>query len=344
MEQTKKAVFQKEIFMKRVLITGAAGFLGSHLCDKFIKEGYKVIGMDNLITGDLKNIEHLFPNKNFSFYNHDVTTFVHVPGKLDYILHFASPASPIDYLKIPIHTLKVGALGTHNLLGLAREKNARILIASTSEVYGDPLVHPQSEEYYGNVSSIGPRGVYDEAKRFQEAITMAYHRYHGMETRIARIFNTYGPRMRLNDGRVIPAFMGQALRGEDLTVFGDGLQTRSFCFIEDQIEGLYRLLLSDYIYPVNIGNPEEMTILEFAEEVIQLTGSKNKIIFKELPEDDPMQRRPDITLAKKILGWEPKIKREEGMRKTFAYFKSLSEEELYRSEHLDFSEHEHIRQ
>ncbi len=329
--------------MKKVLITGAAGFLGSHLCDKFINEGYQVIGMDNLITGDLKNIEHLFPNKNFEFYNHDVTTFVHIPGDLDYILHFASPASPIDYLKIPIHTLKVGALGTHNLLGLAREKNARILIASTSEVYGDPLVHPQSEDYYGNVSSIGPRGVYDEAKRFQEAITMAYHRYHGMETRIARIFNTYGPRMRLNDGRVIPAFMGQALRGEDLTVFGDGLQTRSFCFIEDQIEGLYRLLLSDYVYPVNIGNPEEMTILDFAEEVLSLTGANNRIIFKELPEDDPMQRRPDISLAKKILGWEPKVSREEGMRKPFAYFKSLSKEELYKSAHKDFSEHEHIR-
>lgn len=329
--------------MKKVLITGAAGFLGSHLCDKFLAEGYNVIGMDNLITGDLKNIEHLFPNKNFSFYNHDVTTFVHVPGKLDYILHFASPASPIDYLKIPIHTLKVGSLGTHNLLGLAREKNARILIASTSEVYGDPLVHPQSEDYNGNVSSIGPRGVYDEAKRFQESITMAYHRYHGMETRIARIFNTYGSRMRLNDGRVIPAFMGQALRGEDLTVFGDGMQTRSFCFIEDQIEGIYRLLLSDYVYPVNIGNPEEMTILDFAEEIIKLTGSKNKILFKELPEDDPMQRRPDISLAKKILGWEPKVSREEGMRKTFEYFKSLSKEELYRSEHLDFANHEHIR-
>ena len=330
--------------MKRVLITGAAGFLGSHLCDRFIKEGYYVIGMDNLITGDLKNIEHLFPNKNFVFYNHDVTTFVHVPGRLDYILHFASPASPIDYLKIPIHTLKVGSLGTHNLLGLAREKKARILIASTSEVYGDPLVHPQSEDYNGNVSSIGPRGVYDEAKRFQESITMAYHRYHGMETRIARIFNTYGPRMRLNDGRVIPAFMGQALRGEDLTVFGDGLQTRSFCYIDDQIEGLYRLLLSDYVYPVNIGNPAEMTILEFSEEIIKLTGSKNKIIFKELPEDDPMQRRPDISLAKKILDWEPKVSREEGMRKTFEYFKGLSKEELYRSEHKDFSEHEHIRQ
>ena len=330
--------------MKRVLITGAAGFLGSHLCDRFIKEGYSVIGMDNLITGDLKNIEHLFLNKDFVFYNHDVTTFVHVPGKLDYILHFASPASPIDYLKIPIHTLKVGSLGTHNLLGLAREKNARILIASTSEVYGDPLVHPQSEDYNGNVSSIGPRGVYDEAKRFQESITMAYHRYHGMETRIARIFNTYGPRMRLNDGRVIPAFMGQALRGEDLTVFGDGLQTRSFCYIDDQIEGLYRLLLSDYVYPVNIGNPAEMTILDFSEEIIKLTGSKNKIIFKELPEDDPMQRRPDISLAKKILDWEPKVSREEGMRRTFEYFKGLSQEELYRSEHKDFSAHEHIRQ
>src|SRR5690554_234834 len=329
---------------KRVLITGAAGFLGSHLCDKFIAEDFHVIGMDNLITGDLKNIEHLFKLENFEFYHHDVTTFVHVPGKVDYILHFASPASPIDYLKIPIQTLKVGSLGTHNLLGLAREKNARILIASTSEVYGDPLVHPQNEEYYGNVNTIGPRGVYDEAKRFQESITMAYHRFHGMETRIARIFNTYGPRMRLNDGRVIPAFMGQALRGEDLTVFGDGLQTRSFCFIDDQIEGLYRLLLSDYAYPVNIGNPAEMTILEFSEEIIKLTGSKNKIIFKELPEDDPMQRRPDISLAKKILDWEPKVSREEGMRKTFEYFKGLSKEELYRSEHKDFSEHEHIRQ
>lgn len=323
----------------RVLITGAAGFLGSHLCDKFIEEGYQVVGMDNLITGDLKNIEHLFKLKEFEFYHHDVTTFVHVPGKVDYILHFASPASPIDYLKIPIQTLKVGSLGTHNLLGLAREKKARILIASTSEVYGDPLVHPQSEEYYGNVNTIGPRGVYDEAKRFQESITMAYHRFHGMETRIARIFNTYGPRMRLNDGRVIPAFMGQALRGEDLTIFGDGLQTRSFCYVEDQIEGLYRLLMSDYVYPVNIGNPVEITILDFAKEIIKLTGIHQKIVFKPLPQDDPLQRRPDISKAKEVLGWEPKISREEGMRKTFDYFKSLTDEELFKSEHKDFSKH-----
>jgi dTDP-glucose 4,6-dehydratase len=323
----------------RVLITGAAGFLGSHLCDKFIEEGFQVVGMDNLITGDLKNIEHLFKLQEFEFYHHDVTTFVHVPGKVDYILHFASPASPIDYLKIPIQTLKVGSLGTHNLLGLAREKKARILIASTSEVYGDPLVHPQSEEYYGNVNTIGPRGVYDEAKRFQESITMAYHRFHGMETRIARIFNTYGPRMRLNDGRVIPAFMGQALRGEDLTIFGDGLQTRSFCYVEDQIEGLYRLLMSDYVYPVNIGNPVEITILDFAKEIIKLTGIHQKIVFKPLPQDDPLQRRPDISKAKEVLGWEPKISREEGMRKTFDYFKSLTDEELFKSEHKDFSKH-----
>ena len=325
--------------MKRVLITGAAGFLGSHLCDKFIAEGYFVIGMDNLITGDLKNIEHLFKLEAFEFYHHDVTKFVNVPGKVDYILHFASPASPIDYLKIPIQTLKVGSLGTHNLLGLAREKKARILIASTSEVYGDPLVHPQTEEYYGNVNTIGPRGVYDEAKRFQESITMAYHRTHGLETRIARIFNTYGPRMRLNDGRVIPAFIGQALRGEDLTVFGDGSQTRSFCFVDDEIEGLYRLLLSDYPLPVNIGNPGEITILEFAKEIIKLTGTDQKIVFKPLPQDDPMQREPDITKAKEILGWEPKISREEGMRITYEYFKSLSKEELFRSEHKDFSKH-----
>lgn len=323
----------------RVLITGAAGFLGSHLCDRFIGEGFEVIGMDNLITGDLKNIEHLFRLKNFSFYHHDVTTFVHVPGKIDYILHFASPASPIDYLKIPIQTLKVGSLGTHNLLGLAREKKARILIASTSEVYGDPLVHPQNEEYYGNVSTIGPRGVYDEAKRFQESITMAYHRFHGIETRIARIFNTYGPRMRLNDGRVIPAFMGQALRGEDITVFGDGMQTRSFCYVDDQIEGLYRLLMSDYVYPVNIGNPHEITILDFAKEIIQLTQTEQKIVFKPLPQDDPLQRRPDISKAKEILDWEPQVERKEGMKKTFEYFKSLTKEELYKSEHKDFSEH-----
>lgn len=322
-----------------MLITGAAGFLGSHLCDKFIAEDFHVIGMDNLITGDLKNIEHLFKLENFEFYHHDVTTFVHVPGNVDYILHFASPASPIDYLKIPIQTLKVGSLGTHNLLGLAREKNARILIASTSEVYGDPLIHPQNEEYYGNVNTIGPRGVYDEAKRFQESITMAYHRFHGMETRIARIFNTYGPRMRLNDGRVIPAFIGQALRGEDLTVFGDGSQTRSFCYVEDQIEGLYRLLLSDYPLPVNIGNTGEITILEFAKEIIKLTGTNQKIIFKPLPKDDPLQREPDISKAKEILDWEPKVSRQEGMKKTYEYFKSLSKEELQKSEHKDFSKH-----
>jgi len=325
--------------MKRVLITGAAGFLGSHLCDRFIAEGYHVIGMDNLITGDLKNIEHLFPEKTFEFHHHDVTTFVNVSGKLDYILHFASPASPIDYLKIPIQTLKVGALGTHNLLGLAKNKKARILIASTSEVYGDPLVHPQSEEYYGNVNTIGPRGVYDEAKRFQESITMAYHRFHGLETRIARIFNTYGPRMRLNDGRVIPAFMGQALRGEDLTVFGSGQQTRSFCYVDDQIEGIYRLLLSEYTNPVNIGNPDEIPIIDFAKEIIQLTNTNQKIVFKELPKDDPLQRQPDIALAKKLLDWQPKISRSEGMEKTFNFFKTLPEEKLFQREHKDFSKH-----
>lgn len=324
---------------KRVLITGAAGFLGSHLCDRFIKEGFHVMGIDNLITGSLENIEHLFKLEHFEFYHHDVTKFVHVPGKLDYILHFASPASPIDYLKIPIQTLKVGSLGTHNLLGLAKEKNARILIASTSEVYGDPLVHPQTEDYYGNVNTIGPRGVYDEAKRFQESITMAYHRFHGLETRIVRIFNTYGPRMRLNDGRVIPAFMGQALRGEDLTIFGDGLQTRSFCYVDDQIEGIYRLLMSDYALPVNIGNDEEITIKDFAEEIIKLTGTDQKIVYKELPIDDPMQRKPDISLAKKLLGWEAKVSRSEGMKRTYAYFKSLTKEQLHKSEHKDFSKH-----
>jgi Nucleoside-diphosphate-sugar epimerases len=324
---------------KRVLITGAAGFLGSHLCDRFIDEGYEVIGMDNLITGDLKNIAHLFKIEEFQFYHHDVTKFVHVPGKVDYILHFASPASPIDYLKIPIQTLKVGSLGTHNLLGLAKEKKARILIASTSEVYGDPLIHPQNEDYYGNVNTIGPRGVYDEAKRFQESITMAYHRFHGLETRIARIFNTYGPRMRLNDGRVIPAFIGQALRGEHLTVFGDGMQTRSFCYIDDQIEGLYKLLLSDYNLPVNIGNPEEITILDFANEIIKLTGTNQRIIFKPLPEDDPLQREPDISRAIKILNWKPKTSREDGMRNTFEYFKGLTKEELLKKEHKDFSKH-----
>lgn len=327
---------------KRVLVTGAAGFLGSHLCDKFIAEGYDVVAMDNLITGDLKNIEHLFELAAFEFYHHDVTKFVHVPGRVDYILHFASPASPIDYLKIPIQTLKVGSLGTHNLLGLAKEKNARILIASTSEVYGDPLVHPQNEEYYGNVNTIGPRGVYDEAKRFQESITMAYHRFHGLETRIVRIFNTYGPRMRLNDGRVIPAFMGQALRGEDITVFGDGLQTRSFCYVDDQVEGIYRVMLSDYSLPINIGNPDEITILDFAKEIIKITGTDQKIVFEELPMDDPLQRQPDITKAREILGWEPKVKRGEGMQKTFDYFKNLTEEELFKSEHKDFSKHNRL--
>ncbi len=315
---------------KRVLITGAAGFLGSHLCDRFIKEGYHVIAMDNLITGDLKNIEHLFPLEQFEYYHHDVSKYIHIPGELDYILHFASPASPIDYLKIPIQTLKVGSLGTHNCLGLARAKKARILVASTSEVYGDPNVHPQNEDYWGNVNPIGPRGVYDEAKRFQEAITMAYHTFHNVETRIVRIFNTYGPRMRLNDGRALPAFIGQALRGEDLTVFGDGSQTRSFCFVSDLVDGIYRLLLSDYVYPVNVGNPAEITLKEFAEEVIALTGSKQKIVYKELPKDDPKQRRPDITRAKEILGWEPKVGRAEGLKITYEYFKNLPEEEWFK--------------
>ncbi len=326
--------------MKRVLITGAAGFLGSHLCDRFIKEGYHVIGMDNLITGDLRNIEHLFHLEHFEFYNHDVSKFVHVPGSLDYILHFASPASPIDYLKIPIQTLKVGSLGTHNLLGLAKSKGARILVASTSEVYGDPTVHPQNEDYWGNVNPIGPRGVYDEAKRFQEAITMAYHTYHGVETRIVRIFNTYGPRMRLNDGRVLPAFIGQALRGEDLTIFGDGSQTRSFCYVDDLVEGIYRLLLSDYAYPVNVGNPDEITIAEFAEEIIRLTGTSQKVIYKPLPVDDPKQRQPDITRARSILGWGPKISRSEGLRITYDYFRTLPEDRLYEeAHHKDFGKY-----
>lgn len=323
--------------MKKILITGAAGFLGSHLCDRFIAEGFHVIGMDNLITGDLNNIAHLFPVEHFEFHHHDVSNFVHLGGELDYILHFASPASPIDYLKIPIETLKVGSLGTLNLLGLAKEKNARILVASTSEVYGDPLVHPQTEEYYGNVSPIGPRGVYDEAKRFMESITMAYHRHHGLDTRIVRIFNTYGSRMRLNDGRVVPAFMGQALRGEDLTVFGDGSQSRSFCYIDDQVEGIYRLLFSDYTDPINIGNPHETTIKEFAEEIIALTGTKQKVIYKPLPQDDPTQRQPDITKAKEILGWEPKVHRAEGLKIVYDYFKSLSPEDLQKKEHRDFS-------
>jgi dTDP-glucose 4,6-dehydratase len=319
--------------MKRVLITGAAGFLGSHLCDRFVREGFSVVGMDNLITGDLRNIEHLFKLKEFEFYHHDVSKFVHVPGALDYILHFASPASPIDYLKIPIQTLKVGSLGTHNLLGLAKAKGARILVASTSEVYGDPLVHPQNEDYWGHVNPIGPRGVYDEAKRFQEAITMAYHTFHGLETRIVRIFNTYGPRMRLNDGRVLPAFIGQALRGEDLTVFGDGSQTRSFCYVDDLIEGIYRLLFSDYALPVNIGNPDEITIAEFGEEIIKLTGSTQKLVYRPLPTDDPKQRQPDITRAKSLLGWEPKVSRAEGLKQTYDYFKSLPPEELHRTAH-----------
>ena len=313
---------------KRVLITGAACFLGSHLCDRFIKEGYHVIGMDNLITGDLRNIEHLFHLEQFEFFHHDVSKFIHIPGELAYILHFASPASPIDYLKIPIQTLKVGSLGTHNCLGLAKAKNARILVASTSEVYGDPLVHPQNEDYWGNVNPIGPRGVYDEAKRFQEAITMAYHTFHQVETRIVRIFNTYGPRMRLNDGRALPAFIGQALRGEDLTVFGDGSQTRSFCFVDDLIEGIYRLLMSDYAHPVNIGNPDEISLKDFAEEIIALTHTKQKIVYKPLPVDDPRQRQPDIKRAKELLGWSPKVSRAEGLKITYNYFKSLPKEEL----------------
>lgn len=323
--------------MKRVLITGGAGFLGSHLCDRFIKEGHYVIAMDNLITGDLRNIEHLFKHPNFEFYHHDVSKFIHVPGELDYILHFASPASPIDYLKIPIQTLKVGSLGIHNCLGLARVKKARVIIASTSEVYGDPLVHPQTEEYWGHVNPVGPRGVYDEAKRFQEAMTMAYHTYHGVETRIVRIFNTYGPRMRLNDGRVLPAFIGQALRGEDLTIFGDGTQTRSFCYVDDLVEGIYRLLLSDYAYPVNIGNPSEISMNEFAEEIIKLTGTDQKIVHRPLPKDDPKQRQPDITKAKELLGWEPKVNRAEGLKITYEYFKSLPRERLFDEvAHRDF--------
>jgi dTDP-glucose 4,6-dehydratase len=322
--------------MKRVLITGAAGFLGSHLCDYFLDKGCYVIAMDNLITGRLSNIEHLFGNENFEFCHHDISKFVHVPGELDYILHFASPASPIDYLKIPIQTLKVGSLGTHNLLGLAKAKGARMLIASTSEVYGDPTVHPQTEDYWGNVNPIGPRGVYDEAKRFQEAMTMAYHRYHGVETRIVRIFNTYGPRMRLNDGRVLPAFIGQALRGEDLTIFGDGTQTRSFCYVSDLVEGIYRLLQSDYAEPVNIGNPDEITIGEFAEEIIKLTGTDQKVIYQELPVNDPMQRQPEISKARALLDWEPKVNRAEGLKITYAYFKSLPEEQLYKKEHNTF--------
>jgi len=325
--------------MMTILITGAAGFLGSHLCDRFTKEGYHVIGMDNLITGRMSNLEHLMKLSNFEFHHHDVSKHIHIPGKLDYILHFASPASPIDYLKIPIQTLKVGSLGIHNCLGLARVKKARVLIASTSEVYGDPIEHPQPETYFGNVNPVGPRGVYDEAKRFQEAMTMAYHTFHGVETRIARIFNTYGPRMRLNDGRVLPAFIGQALRGEDLTVFGDGSQTRSFCFVEDLVEGIHRLLHSDYVEPVNIGNPSEISISQFAEEIIKLTGTTQKVIYKDLPVDDPKQRRPDIRLAKSLLDWEPKFSRAEGLKITYAYFKSLSKEELFKKEHMNFDKY-----
>ncbi|MEY4141349.1 MAG: hypothetical protein RL110_720 [Bacteroidota bacterium] len=324
---------------KKVLITGAAGFLGSHLCDRFIHEGFHVIAMDNLITGRMSNIEHLMPLEHFEFYRQDVSKFIHIPGELDYILHFASPASPIDYLKIPIQTLKVGSLGVHHCLGLAKEKGARILIASTSEVYGDPEVHPQKETYWGNVNPVGPRGVYDEAKRFQEAMTMAYHTYHGLETRIVRIFNTYGPRMRLNDGRALPAFIGQALRGEDLTVFGDGSQTRSFCFVDDLVEGIYRLLMSDYAHPVNLGNPDEITMLDFAKEIVALTQTSQKIIFKPLPADDPKQRRPDISLAKELLDWTPKVQRQDGLQRTYAYFKSLSSEELYHMEHKNFDQY-----
>jgi dTDP-glucose 4,6-dehydratase len=323
-EKTKDSIKPNKIMsQKRILITGAAGFLGSHLCDRFIKEGYYVIAMDNLITGDMMNIEHLSSNPNFEFIHHDITTFIDIKGSLDYILHFASPASPIDYLKIPIQTLKVGAMGTHNCLGLAKAKGARILVASTSEVYGDPLVHPQTEEYWGNVNPVGPRGVYDEAQRYMESITMAYHTFHHVETRIIRIFNTYGPRMRLNDGRALPAFIGQALRGEDMTVFGDGSQTRSFCYVDDLVEGIYRLLLSDYSSPVNIGNPNEISLKDFAEEVLKLTGNTVKIVYKELPVDDPKQRQPDITKARTILGWEPKVDRAEGLQKTYDYFKAL---------------------
>lgn len=325
--------------MKRTLITGAAGFLGSHLVKKFLNEGHYVIGMDNLITGNLKNIEEYNDNPNFEFQNHDVSKYIEVEGDLDYILHFASPASPIDYLKIPIQTLKVSSYGAHNLLGLAKAKKARIIVASTSEVYGDPLVHPQVEEYYGNVNPVGPRGVYDEAKRYMEAVTMAYHTFHGVETRIVRIFNTYGPKMRLNDGRVLPAFIGQALRGEDLTIFGDGSQTRSFCYVDDLVDGIYKLLLSDYSEPVNIGNPSEITISQFAEEIIELTGTDQKVIYKDLPVNDPKQRKPDITKASEILNWEPKVSRSKGLKITYEYFKTLSAEELNKKEHNNFDKY-----
>lgn len=311
--------------MAKVIITGGAGFLGSHLCDRFIAEGDKVICIDNLITGSADNIAHLFGNPNFQFIHHDVTNYIYVPGEVDYILHFASPASPIDYLQLPIQTLKVGSLGTHKALGLAKAKKARFLLASTSEVYGDPLIHPQTEEYWGNVNPIGLRGVYDEAKRFAEAMTMAYHRYHGVDTRIVRIFNTYGPRMRINDGRAIPAFITQALKNEDVTVFGDGSQTRSVCYVEDEIEGIYRLLMSDITTPINIGNPDEISMLDLAKEIIELTNSKSKIVFMDLPEDDPKVRQPDITKALNILKWEPRYNRLEGLKKTIEYFKQKLE-------------------
>ncbi len=310
------------MFKPTAIVTGGAGFLGSHLCDKLINENFKVIAVDNLLTGNINNISHLFGNENFSFEKHDITNYVFIPGRVDYILHFASPASPIDYLKFPIQTLKVGSLGTHKALGLAKEKKARFLLASTSEVYGDPTIHPQSEDYWGNVNPIGPRGVYDEAKRFAEALTMAYHRYHGVDTRIVRIFNTYGPRMRLDDGRALPAFVGQALRNEDLTVFGDGSQTRSFCYVSDLVDGIFKLLMSNEVDPVNIGNPAEITIKQFAEEVIKLTSSSSKISYQELPEDDPKVRQPDIQKAKAILGWAPKVEREEGLKITIEYFKN----------------------
>lgn len=322
--------------MKTVLISGAAGFLGSHLCDKFLLEGFKVIGVDNFITGNVNNISHLSKNPNFNLIKHDITNYIKIDQPIDYILNFASPASPIDYLKIPIQTLKVGSLGTHNLLGLAKAKKARILLASTSEIYGDPLEHPQKESYNGNVNTIGTRGVYDEAKRFLESLTMAYNRVHGLETRIVRIFNTYGPRMRLNDGRVIPAFIGQCLRGESITVFGDGSQTRSFCYVDDQIDGIFKLLFSDYHLPVNIGNPNEISILEFTNEIKELTKSSSEIIYKPLPENDPLKRKPDITLAKKVLNWEPKVGRALGLKKTINYFKNLPEKELFQTEHKTF--------
>jgi len=309
--------------MKTAVVTGGSGFLGSHLCDKLLSEGLKVICIDNLITGNINNISHLAGNENFSFIKHDITNYIFIPGKVDYILHFASPASPVDYLQLPIQTLKVGSLGTHKALGLAKEKQARFLLASTSEVYGDPEIHPQPEEYWGNVNPIGPRGVYDEAKRFAEALVMAYHRYHNLETRIVRIFNTFGPRMRAKDGRAIPNFIMQALTGQPITVYGDGSQTRSFCYITDQVDGLYKLLMSEEDEPVNIGNPEEIPLIEIAKEIIELTSSKSKIIFEELPVNDPKVRQPDITKARTKLGWEPKVNRWEGLKKTIQYFKEL---------------------